>query len=159
MDELDTWMDMMDPWVGLEEGLFGKSAEEVRQTDQAQVQALIEAREERDRNARAANTSTTTMGGPDFDVADSAAELPSKRKRGSFTTNPADVLATPKKARHSFRQAFLHEEKTYGHGTSRTMQPQLSAKPKVKIQSNRNPFTLDASPHDASAIKLNASGL
>ncbi|KAG8741732.1 hypothetical protein FRC12_015571 [Ceratobasidium sp. 428] len=160
MDELDSWMGDQDPWIGLEEGLFGMTAEEVRRTDEAQVQALLKDKEKRGRdNAQALASTVATVGSPDVDVAALAVELPSKRKQGSTAFNLADLSPTPKKPRHSFRQALLREptssiitsqEKKHRPVSSGMAQPQLDSKPKAKIRSNQNPFNLDASPRDGS---------
>ncbi|KAG8723586.1 hypothetical protein FRC09_002678 [Ceratobasidium sp. 395] len=85
------------------------SAEEVRRTDEAQVQALLKEKEERGSNTRAVAITVATLSSPDVDVADLAIEVPSKRKQGSTTIDPADASVTPKKTRHSIRQAISRE--------------------------------------------------
>ncbi|KAG8795046.1 hypothetical protein FRC12_018597 [Ceratobasidium sp. 428] len=141
-------MDKLDPWVGLEQQLFGMSAEEVRRTDEAQVQALLKEKEKRRSNTRAVAVTVATLSSPDVDVADLASEIPPKRKQGLPTMDPADASVSPKKARHSIRQAISREEKKSERLSSGMVQPQLGPKPKVRIQSRRNPFIVDASPRD-----------
>ncbi|KAG9120379.1 hypothetical protein FRC07_004150 [Ceratobasidium sp. 392] len=76
-------MDKLDPWVGLEQVLFGMSAEEVRQTDEAQVQALLNEKEKRSGDTQAVAIAVAKLSNPNVDVADLAAETPPRRKRGS----------------------------------------------------------------------------